>query len=179
MLALRIPKIRATEKGFTLIELLVVIAIIAVLGSFAFVAFDQARINARSTRRLSDLKMLQKAVELYFSDYGSYPSTSGAWRYDCYSGTTYYNNYIPNITEYIPKLPHDPKSKCLGNLDYNYAYISNGTNYKILAPQVPNKRGGIENCSYGVDHGVDDPARPCQTSGDPAWAAFSPGAAAW
>lgn len=61
------------KKGFTLIELLVVIAIIALLSTLAVVALSSARQKSRDAKRLSDMKQLSTALELYFNDQGSYP----------------------------------------------------------------------------------------------------------
>lgn len=64
------------KKGFTLIELLVVIAIIGLLSTLAVVALGNARQKARDARRLSDLKQLQTALELYYTDQTAYPAGS-------------------------------------------------------------------------------------------------------
>ena len=66
------------KKGFTLIELLVVIAIIGVLSTLAVVALGSARQKANDAKRLSDIKQVQTALELYYTDNNSYPtSTAG------------------------------------------------------------------------------------------------------
>ncbi|MBT3816923.1 MAG: prepilin-type N-terminal cleavage/methylation domain-containing protein, partial [Candidatus Magasanikbacteria bacterium] len=64
------------KKGFTLIELLVVIAIIGLLSTLAVVALGSAREKARDSKRLSDLKQMQTALELYYTDVGSYPTAA-------------------------------------------------------------------------------------------------------
>jgi len=67
-----------TKKGFTLIELLVVIAIIGLLATLSVVALNNARERARDSRRVSDIKQIQTALELYFNANDSYPeSTEG------------------------------------------------------------------------------------------------------
>ena len=55
--------------GFTLLELLIVIGILAILASITFVALNPAEQlkKARDSRRLSDLKSLDKAISIYES----------------------------------------------------------------------------------------------------------------
>jgi type II secretion system protein G len=62
------------QKGFTLIELLVVIAIIGLLSTLAVVALNSARMKARDAKRVSDVKQMQTALELYYNDNNGYPS---------------------------------------------------------------------------------------------------------
>jgi len=61
------------QKGFTLIELLVVIAIIGILATIALVSLNTARSKARDTRRVSDLRQIALALEMYYDDTGGYP----------------------------------------------------------------------------------------------------------
>ncbi len=63
-----------TSSGFTLIELLVVIAIIGILSSVVLASLNSARTKARDTRRVSDLKQLQVALELYYDANSKYPT---------------------------------------------------------------------------------------------------------
>ncbi len=57
---------RSFNRGFTLIELLVVIAIIGILSSVVLASLNSARSKGRDARRVSDLKQLQLALELYY-----------------------------------------------------------------------------------------------------------------
>jgi len=65
------------RKGFTLIELLVVIAIIGLLATLAVVALNNARARSRDSKRVADIKQMQTALELYYSDASGYPATTG------------------------------------------------------------------------------------------------------
>jgi prepilin-type N-terminal cleavage/methylation domain-containing protein len=60
------------KKAFTLIELLVVIAIIAILAAILFPVFAQAKLAAKKSRALSQMKQLGVAVYMYASDYDDY-----------------------------------------------------------------------------------------------------------
>ena len=56
--------------GFTLVELLVVIAIVGILSTLAVVSLNNSRSKARDSRRFSDVRALQEAVELYIENNG-------------------------------------------------------------------------------------------------------------
>lgn len=94
-----------TKRGFTLIELLVVIAIIGILSSVVLASLNTAREKSRDARRVSDVKQLQLALELYFDANGEYPDAlsklsptyiavdladplGGAYAYNSYTNTT-------------------------------------------------------------------------------------------
>ncbi len=89
-------------KGFTLIELLVVIAIIGILSSVVLASLNSARQKSRDARRISDVKQIQLALELYFDSNGEYPDDIAALETAGYlaqepvepSGNNYvYDNY--------------------------------------------------------------------------------------
>jgi len=61
------------KKGFTLVELLVVIAIISILTIITVSQFQTARRKANDVARKSDLNSLNKALQMYFADYGEFP----------------------------------------------------------------------------------------------------------
>lgn len=71
--------LRSTSKGFTLIELLVVIAIVALLSSVVLASLNSAREKARDVTRQSDLREIQKAMELYYDKYGTYKVSGGGY----------------------------------------------------------------------------------------------------
>ncbi|RYG24037.1 prepilin-type N-terminal cleavage/methylation domain-containing protein [bacterium] len=57
------------RRAFTLIELLVVIAIIAILAAILFPVFAQAKLAAKKTQAISNLKNIGTAAQLYMGDY--------------------------------------------------------------------------------------------------------------
>ncbi|MFA7314798.1 MAG: type II secretion system protein [Candidatus Magasanikbacteria bacterium] len=118
------------KKGFTLIELLVVIAIIGVLSTLAVVALGSARQKANDAKRLSDIKQIQTALELYYTDNNAYPTTTaspidlGDTNYACLntSGFTTAGCSSP----YMGLVPKGPDT------NENYDYVStDGTGYTI------------------------------------------------
>jgi len=59
--------------GFTLIELLVVVSIIALLSTAGLIALRTAQRAGRDAKRISDMRSVQNALEIYFNRSGSYP----------------------------------------------------------------------------------------------------------
>ncbi len=62
------------RRGFTLIELLVTLTIIGLLSSIGYVSYESVKVKARDTKRVSDMKAIQTALELHFENHSSYPS---------------------------------------------------------------------------------------------------------
>lgn len=60
---------RRSRGGFTLIELLVVIAIIAILAAILFPVLSQARLAAKKTQSINNLKQLGLAASMYATDF--------------------------------------------------------------------------------------------------------------
>jgi prepilin-type N-terminal cleavage/methylation domain-containing protein len=126
-------KQKKNNFGFTLIELLVVISIIGLLASVVLVSLSSARQKSRVAKRLTDLKQVQTALELYYGDYNQYPSpTTWAWRSECTSwqglnATSVIPGLVPT---YLNRMPSEPS---MTQPDKNcYLYISTGSDYKFL-----------------------------------------------
>lgn len=111
------------KKGFTLIELLVVIAIIGVLSTLAVIALGNARTKARDSKRMSDLKQISSALELYYADNSTYPTiiTPGD------------SLLSPDGTKtYMGKIPSNPSPRNDGDCtDADYVYVSDNSSYTI------------------------------------------------
>jgi len=131
------------SEGFTLIELLVVIAIIGLLSSIVLVSLNSARGKARDAKRVSDLKQISLALELYYHDNGTYPigsCISSPW-WKCW-GSAGEPRLLP--ATYIPIMPQDPSFKDNGNAcgaddgSRLYAYYSDNGQRYILATNLEN-----------------------------------------
>lgn len=121
------------KKGFTLIELLVVIAIIGLLSTLAVIALNNARQKSRDAKRVSDIKQIQSALELYFNDASGYPATAdiegdclsyeagtaGGFDTACESDGIVYMNIVPSNP--------DP-----GGEDYDYDQGGTTASYSLV-----------------------------------------------
>jgi len=113
------------KKGFTLIELLVVIAIIAMLSSLSVIALNSARAKSRDARRLSDIKQIKTALEMYYDEKLEYPSGTaavlGKTNYVCLSATNGFSSSCSG-TVFMQKVPSDPQPATR-----NYIYTRGGS----------------------------------------------------
>ena len=115
------------RKGFTLIELLVVIAIIGLLATMSVVALSSAREKARDSRRLSDVKQIQTALEMYYSTAGQYPGSISPGGSIATSGETFMAEVPVN-----PQPASDGSCDELSNDDtYGYNSSANNNEYVI------------------------------------------------
>lgn len=89
-------------KAFTLIELLLVISIISILSSIVMASLNQARGRARDAQRLSDVRQLRNALEMYFGKYEGYPGATSSLQ----------------SSGFVPKFPVPPIGA--GQTQYSY-----------------------------------------------------------
>lgn len=64
------------SKGFTIVELLIVIVVIGILAAIVIVAFNGVQSRARDSERATEIKNIQKKLEIYFTEKGYYPNSS-------------------------------------------------------------------------------------------------------
>jgi type II secretion system protein G len=130
--------IKNNNKGFTLIELLVVIAIIGLLATLTVASLNSARSKSRDARRLSDIKQIQTALELYLNDQGSYPTAIAVAHVgDCMdSGGIKASGCSEPI--YLRSFPGDPST----NNPYLYALGATSDTY-TLQYELENPMAGL------------------------------------
>lgn len=128
-----IKRVSNRSKGFTLVELIVVIGILSILAVVGLVAINPLAQfqKANDSRRKSDLAQIQKALETYYQDNGSYPLSSVT--------SPLYKIQVPGQTTpttidwgkqwqpYMNLVPKDP------NASKNYVYYSTGQSYFLYA----------------------------------------------
>jgi type II secretory pathway pseudopilin PulG len=68
-------KIKINQKGFTWQELVIALAISGVIALTAGLLLHNSRQDTRDLKRLSDIKTIQHALELYYYDCNVYPTS--------------------------------------------------------------------------------------------------------
>lgn len=105
------------DRGFTLAELLIVIAIIGILSTVVLASLDKAREKGRDSNRITEIKELQLALELY---------------YDA-NDRTYPADLSSLSPTYISVVPKDPESDGSCGGEYCYAQVNGGSSYHLAA----------------------------------------------
>jgi len=141
------------KKAFTLIELLVVIAIIAILAAILFPVFAQAKLAAKKTADLSNLKQTGLASIMYGNDYDD---EMYAHRWNCggnaannFTAVQICSDYLDGNGNLLPTAP-DTSSTGLSSATNMrlywcymlYPYTKNFQLYKSPAGAAPFYPGG-------------------------------------
>jgi type II secretory pathway pseudopilin PulG len=98
----------------------VAILVTLVLFSLATIALNSARKKARDAKRVSDIKQIQTALELYYNDHDNYPIAGDIERLS--------EELSKKDEVYMSNIPKDPKNDSI----YGYTYKSDdGNKYEI------------------------------------------------
>jgi general secretion pathway protein G len=126
---------RRFEKGFTLIELMVVILIIGLLATIVVQNLRGATDRAKRVKAEADISALKTALDRYYLDNGSYPTTDQGLQALVSAPTT--GRTPANYEEggYIERVPPDP----WGN---PYLYQSDGDSYVLKSFGADGVEGG-------------------------------------
>jgi len=142
---------RFTRGGFTLIEMLIVVAIIGILAGAVIVGLGPAQKGGRDARRLSDLRQVQNALELYYNKNQKYPNSLSSNDWAGLSGA------LTGAAIGVNNVPKDPQS----TQTYYYATDTNGTTY-VLGTLLENPTGQAASSTYSgtTPSGLQAPAFP-------------------
>ena len=131
-------------SGFTIVELLIVIVVIGILAAITVVAYNGVQSRARQVKAQADITNVQKLVEAYYAQNGSYPMTTttlgGSLNPDwgtqtartdanCSFGTKS-TAWVPDV---ISTLPQSSASTGVNGTAGCYLYASNGVQYVLSA----------------------------------------------
>jgi len=138
------------KRGFSLIELLVVITIISILTLVTVSQFQNAKKKSNDVARKGDLNSVTKALQMFYADYGYFPSDAnpgqinGNWggQLSDNASTPYvYMKVLPR-ENYLTSFPYcyktsvDLKKYALfaqlentNDSECGHAYICNGVTY--------------------------------------------------
>lgn len=119
------------SSGFTLIELLVVMSIISLLSSVVMTSVSRARIKARDTARLTNLKQIQTALALYYSDSGVYPGINEWYKIETNAQCSYGSGY-PQFRTIMPTTNIQSLPSDLGEFCGWYLPLNNFQGYYLL-----------------------------------------------
>ncbi len=97
-----------------------VIAIIGLLASVVLLSLNSARAKSRDAKRVSDVRQIASAMELYFNDSNSYPLTT----------TALVPNYIGSWPQYPTPLADGSCSTIPASANYSFSSVS-ATAYAI------------------------------------------------
>lgn len=132
------------QKGFTLIEILIVVAIFGLLGTLSSIAVGSARSKMRDVKRVSDVRILQSALEDHFKETSRYPEGSVVRLGDpasssCLSTNGFTASCQGATQTFLPSVPAEFERglsgavKC-GNppqTGYCYTAVQNGSSYRV------------------------------------------------
>lgn len=143
-----------SERGFTLIEILIVVAIIAVLASAVLIGLGPVQRQGRDARRISDLRQVQNALELYYAKCGYYPGTaqptSPCTAFSSIVAWSDVSSALVGSSIGVSQVPNDPTA----GKNYFYGTSATGNSYVLgTALEDPNN-SALQNSAQGTIFGV-------------------------
>ncbi|PZM86457.1 hypothetical protein DLH72_00875 [Candidatus Gracilibacteria bacterium] len=109
------------KKAFTIVELIVVITILAILSTIAFISLSDYTGKSKDAVRMSDLKNIQKVLQLYETKNSSYPEP------DLVNGKSVFGETAFLKVGKLNSLPKDP------NGEFYFYELSQDGGYKLKA----------------------------------------------
>lgn len=99
-------KNKKIKHGYTLVEVVVVISIMAFLSAIIYSSFDISKAQSRDRQRVSDVSVIQIALEQYFQNYGLYPTDLNSLL-----GVNISVDENKNNIKFLSEIPKDPITK--------------------------------------------------------------------
>jgi general secretion pathway protein G len=119
------------QEGFTLIEIMVVIAILGLLAVIVVQNLRGATDRAKRTKAMADIAELKTALDRYYIDNGSYPTTDQGLQ--ALVSPPAQNGADPE--GYVRHIPTDPWNN-------PYVYQSDGNSYTLKSYGADGVEGG-------------------------------------
>ncbi|MBV8054997.1 MAG: type II secretion system major pseudopilin GspG [Deltaproteobacteria bacterium] len=126
--------LRRSQDGFTLIELMVVILIIGLLATIVVQNLRSATDKAKRVKAQADISQLKSALDRYYLDAGSYPSSDQGLP-ALIAAPTSGNDPKEWGGPYIERIPLDPWG-------HSYFYQSDGNEYLLKSYGADGVEGG-------------------------------------
>lgn len=146
-----------SSSGYTMVELIIVLGIIGVLSSLIIVSSQKIFTRQKISQAKFELRQLNIAFELYFSDKRDYPPYGQDLCSSCSNPpNSSWTSVINEIEPYMSaRLDKDPWGNYWG-YDKNFGQACWNA-YSVLCSAGPNGRGETENCqTVGASAGGDD-----------------------
>lgn len=119
MLRLRHHK---NQTAFAILELVILSFIILVFLIVLLTSYLSARVKTRDTQRLTDIKQIQTALKVFYTDNGFYPETN-------FSGEP---KGIEDFLKYWPVAPTPPDGYCdQSQNQYTYSPRASGESFEV------------------------------------------------
>ncbi len=131
-------KRRYRQDGFTLIEIMVVILILGLLATIVVQSLRGAADKAKRTKAQADVAEFKTALDRYYLDNGSYPTTDQGLQALVSAPTTGRTPANYETGGYIQRLPKDPWGT-------PYLYQSDGNSYVLKSFGADGVEGGEGN----------------------------------
>ena len=119
------------KKAFTLIEIVVAITILVVLSVIGMMTLQSHQKDARDSVRISDVELINRAMDVYYVDYRNYPEPSDytsiafTWT-ELWQQGTVWKSVIINLKSLSKELS-DP----LKGTEYTYSRLNTKEQYQI------------------------------------------------
>jgi prepilin-type N-terminal cleavage/methylation domain-containing protein len=143
---------KTKDQWFTLVELIVVVTISAILWTIAFMSFQGYGKDARNSTRISDMKSVEKVLQLYRLNTNNYPmpdnatATGSTVSWETIFYTWDFGSSVQQAVQRISTVPKDPKD---GITLMKYSVTQNRGEYQ-LKYTMETAQNSVVNSAYAA-----------------------------